>query len=211
MCAYYSQWAHDNLAPRSQEQWYSFKFCRAVKSRRINGTTTVPLKSGPETIGPDNVHRAREIFGRFITQSIDRIGSKNPMLVPIPSKDGLIGAASFRSLDMVKDAMANQPSVPIVPALRFTTALQPANAGGPRGRHALAPYMRVVGTIPHGDIILVDDIITTGGSLLAACDKLEAVGREPIGAIVCGHTVSDSLTSAFGPHRMEIGLEPELF
>jgi hypothetical protein len=41
MCVYYSQWAHKNLSERSQDQWYAFKFCRAVKKRLINGTTQI--------------------------------------------------------------------------------------------------------------------------------------------------------------------------
>lgn len=45
MCVYYSQWAHKNMAPRSQAQWDAFKFCHAVKNKRINGFLTVPLQS----------------------------------------------------------------------------------------------------------------------------------------------------------------------
>src|SRR6266478_5609490 len=98
MATYYSQWAHENLAPRSQDQWYSFKFCRAVKNGRINGSLVFPWANKPETINEQSVARARWIFGLFIQHALQASGVKNPVLVPVPSKDGLLGAADFRSL-----------------------------------------------------------------------------------------------------------------
>src|SRR5437660_257221 len=179
MAAYYSQWAHENIAQRSQDQWYSFKFCRAVKSRRINGSLTFPWKAGPEIINANNVGRARSIFGLFIKFTIDEQKWTTPVLIPVPSKDGLLGAASFRSLEMTRESIAGHGTWPIAPALRFSEALQPAHAGGPRGRGALAPYLQVETQPPPGALILVDDLITSGGSLLASYDALAAIGRPP--------------------------------
>ena len=103
MCVYYSQWAHENLAKRTQEQWYSFKFCRAVKRRNINGDLSIRLRSGVEAINQSNVGRAREIFGKFIDHTCKTIMATNPVLIPVPSKDGLIGANTFRSLQMAQN------------------------------------------------------------------------------------------------------------
>jgi len=209
MAAYYSQWAHQNMAQRSQDQWYSFKFCRAVKNRRINGTLTFPWKSGPEIISADNIGRARLIFGLFIKYTIDEQKWDAPVLIPVPSKDGLLNSSNFRSLEMTRESIVGHGSWPIAPILRFSEALQPAHAGGPRGREALAPYLRVATPPPQGALILVDDLITSGGSLLASYDALAAVGRPPVAAIVCGHTVSDSLLSAFGSHNKSIDTTPQ--
>jgi hypothetical protein len=210
MATYYSQWAHDHLAPRSQDQWYSFKFCRAVKSGRINGSLIFPWAEGPETINEQNVGRARSIFGIFITHAIGHCAVVNPILVPVPSKDGLIGTPEFRALTMLNESVVPTDSGwHVAPSLRFNQALQPAHAGGPRGRMALKPYLTVADAIPPGPIVLVDDIVTSGGSLLASYDALAAVGRSPIAAIVCGHTVSDSLLSAFGHHQKNIDTTPQ--
>jgi hypothetical protein len=210
MATYYSQWAHEYLAPRSQEQWYSFKFCRAVKSRRINGSLVFPWAEGPETINEQSVGRARAIFGMFIDHAVGHSALSNPVLVPVPSKDGLVGAAEFRALTMVQESVAAIGNKwQIAPALRFNQVLQPAHAGGPRGRTALQPYLTVAQAITAGPIILVDDIVTSGGSLLASYDALIAVGRSPAAAIVCGHTVSDSLLSAFGHHQKNIDTTPQ--
>lgn len=209
MAAYYSQWAHKHLAPRSQSQWHAFKFCRAVKNKHINGTLEFPWKEKPEVIAADTVGRARTIFGMFIDHAVSQIGAAKPVLVPVPSKDGLVNAPTFRSWDMLRESLAGNTPRTIAPTLRFTEQLQPAHAGGPRGRDALAPYLNISHAIPDGPLILVDDLVTTGGSLLASYDALAAAGRTPVGAIVCGHTVSDSLLSAFGHHQKQIDTAPQ--
>lgn len=210
MAAYYSQWAHQNLAPRSQDQWYSFKFCRAVKNRRINGSLQFPWKTGPEVINEQNVGRARWIFGTFVKYALEATGSASPVLIPVPSKDGLILASDFRSYAMAREAASPHGEWSIVPALRFSQQLQPASTGGPRGRGTLLPFLRVSEPIPPGDIILIDDIVTTGGSLLDSYDALARIGRAPVAAVVCGHTVSDSLYSAFGHHTKIIDTAPQV-
>lgn len=134
MATYCSQWAHDNLAPRTQEQWYSFKFCRAVKNRRLNGSLVFPWREGPETINDQSVGRARAIFGMFLSHALANLGVTHPVLIPVPSKDALIGAQQFRSLTMLQESTAATQSQnwQVAPVLRFNQALQPAHAGGPR-------------------------------------------------------------------------------
>ena len=210
LCAYYPQWAHVNLAPRTQQQWDAFKFCRAVKNRRINGSLKFPLKPKPEIITEANVGRARAIFGRFIEVTLEQIEIENAILIPFPSKDGILGAASFRSLDMLTESISSRPiSVRICPVLRFNEQLKQAHAGGPRGRAAIYPYLTLSGPIPNGEIVLVDDLVTTGGSIMAAQDILREHGHFPSAAISCGLTVSDSLFAPFGLHSRPIDADPD--
>src|SRR4051794_5172937 len=119
MCTYYSQWAHQKLAPRSQGQWDAFKFCRAVKNRKINGTLTFPWRAGAEVINDQSVGRARWIFGLFIEHFLSGLNVPSPVLVPVPSKDGLTGAATFRSLEMARESIAGHGNWVISPVLRF--------------------------------------------------------------------------------------------
>jgi predicted amidophosphoribosyltransferase len=211
MCAYYSQYAHTQIAPRSQKQWDAFKFCRAVKSARINGHLTFPWKAKPEVINQSNVARAREIFGIFIRMSLEQLGLKSAVLIPVPSKDGLVEAQSFRSLVMVQEAMAKQTfNATIAPILRFNQQLTSAHAGGLRGREVIRPYLTLVRSPPAGPVILIDDIITSGGSLLASYDVLAAHDIKAVGAVICGHTVNDSLTAAFGHHEKTIDPSAEI-
>ena len=63
MCIYYPQWAHKNLAERTQDQWDAFKFCRAVKSKNINGTMCFPWNHRGET---DPLAGMLEEQGKFL-------------------------------------------------------------------------------------------------------------------------------------------------
>jgi predicted amidophosphoribosyltransferase len=175
-----------------------------VKNRRINGTLTFPWRTGPEIINTQNVDRARWIFGVFIKSVLEQLNLPSPVLVPVPSKDGLMCSPTFRSLEMTKEATAAHGNWTIAPVLRFSEVLTPANAGGPRGREAIRPYLRVIVPPPPGQLVLIDDIVTSGGSLLASFDKLAEIDRTPVAAVVCGRTVADSLLSAFGLHQMSI-------
>jgi len=205
MCAYYSQYAHKNLAPRTQKQWDAFKFTRAVKSGLINGYMTVPWKNKPhEEIDTKNVHRAREIFGSFVRGRISHLGIEDPSIIPVPSKDGLVRAETYRSAEMVREAMAGSDLEANVECiLRFSKEMERAAAGGTRDRTALAEGMVLISRPRSRAVILVDDVITTGGSLLAAYDVLSAAAYPPTCAICCAHTVSDNLTAAFGHHERE--------
>lgn len=212
MCAYYSQWAHTELAPRSQSQWDAFKFTRAVKSGRVNGYLTFPWKKGPEQIDSSNVGRAREIFGLFIDATMKDLGLSDASLIPVPSKDGLVGTDDYRSFNMVAEALQNRPSRALIePILRFKTQMERAAAGGTRDRNTLAANMILTQRPRSNNVVLIDDIFTTGGSLLASYDVLAAEGYLPNCAICCAHTVSDSLTKAFGVHVREYDPNPAAF
>ena len=211
MCSYYSQWAHENIAPRSQPQWDAFKFCRAVKRRAINGSCTIPTKDGQQVIRPENVGFARTLFGTFIRNVLRQHYGVEILLVPVPSKDGLEQSKSFRSLDMTIEAMPEPLKSLVDGCVRFTQQLQPANAGGPRGKDALLPYMKTNRRLDGERIVIIDDILTTGGSVQATIQKIEDAGGVVIAAIVCGYTVSDSIRPPFGAQEVDLVIQDDLF
>ena len=53
-------------------------------------------------------------------------------------------------------------------------------------------------------MILIDDLFSTGSSLLAAEDALKAVGCTVLGAITCGKTIYDLNTPHFGEQEFEL-------
>lgn len=199
LCTYYSQHAHEHIEERTQELWDAYKFCGAVKTRTINGYCTVPLKT-PRRINSTNVGAARLIFGGFIQHVYNKRGYGDAALVPAPSKDSF-STAQFRSKLMVDEACP--AGLTVLPAVKFTAHLLPSSQGGPRGYAAMHPHMAVVPNLGARPVVLVDDIVTTGGTLLAARDRLTAAGFDVLGAIACGRT-SDIRETAFKPRHFEI-------
>lgn len=201
LCSYYSQWAHENLAPRSQAQWDAFKFCRAVKNRSINGSCTLPTKT-PITIKASNVGKARILFGAFIRQKLTESILADATIVPVPSKDSW-NTENFRSLEMVRDALPGYQAS-IVPAVIFQEERPKAAEGGDRGYGAVKPFLKINGAVPFDKpIILVDDILTTGGSMLATRDFLVEHGANVACGVVCGKTTS-ATEPAFKMRELEL-------
>ncbi len=189
MCTYYPDWAR-KIEERSQELWATFKFCRAVKSAQINMYLYLPATMGGGKIDQNNVGRARTIFGRYVRSVVHAHGEQSALLVPVPSKDSF-GEQNFRSLNMIRQAMGMGEARQIVPALRYNTQLGHAAQGGPRFVDELRPYMDCTENVAGRTVILVDDIKTSGSSILLAKEKIEAAGGFVQRAIVCGRTTDE--------------------
>ncbi len=209
LAAYYSNWAHTKISPRSPQHQEAFNFCRSVKTGRMNEPISFPWKAGLETIERDDISRARIIFGMFIRKKIFDCGIRNPVLVPVPSKDGLFDSLDFRSYQMLREALQGDRQYPIVPAVRFTENLMPARGGGTRECASLLPYLTLTSPLPKGNVVIVDDILTTGGSIKAITRRLNEASIRVFAAIVCGYTVHKPSFPAFGDRQIRIELEEE--
>jgi hypothetical protein len=97
----------------------------------------------------------------------------------------------------------------VTDALRWNKELNSAHEGGPRARAELLPYLvlRVGADVQGKDVVLIDDILTTGASLLACQDRLIAEGAKVVGAITCGRTVYDKSEPPFKARTMELAEE----
>ena len=126
-------------------------------------------------------------------------------LLPVPSKDGLLAAKSFRTLDMTKEALKSTSlATRIVGGLKWKEELTKAHEGGSRNREVLAPLLHVDDSVKGKEVILIDDLFSTGSSLLAAEDVLKAAGCTVLGAITCGKTIYDLNTPHFGEQEFEL-------
>ena len=201
LCTYYPQYAHTNIAARTQTLWDAYKYCGAVKNKSINGFCTLPTKV-PTRIDETNLLHARNLFGQFIREALGDRAFFNSTFIPVPSKDSW-NTNDFRSYVMLRESMPIEVQPNILPIIRFNVERPRAAEGGPRGIDAIYPYLRL---LPHGrlgPIVLVDDIVTTGGTLLASRRLLEEHGLRVDCATVCGRT-QNSLELAFKVRSFEL-------
>ncbi|MXN63577.1 hypothetical protein GR183_01560 [Stappia sp. GBMRC 2046] len=192
LCAYYSQFAHLKVAPRTPELWAAFHFCRAVKHRKINGYCEFPLNSGTVRIDASNVALARKLFGVAILKVYEKHRCAEPLLVPVPSRDS-VRKANFRTLDMLKGSLTLEMRDLIASALRFHSDLPPVSGTGARERNAIFDALKIAAEVGGRNVILVDDIVTSGNTLLAASDAIEAAGGKVVCAVACGRTVKNRI------------------
>ena len=152
----------------------------------------------------------RPTFGTYITHCVDREGAPDDvLLIAVPSKDGVVGAQEYRALKMLRDSVANTKfATNCSNSLQWVKKISKAHEGGARNREVLRTLLKASPLVKGRSVILVDDLLSTGGSMLASHDCLTEAGATVLGAITCGRTIYDFNTSAFGDQN--IMLENEL-
>jgi predicted amidophosphoribosyltransferase len=152
---------------------------------------------------------ARPMFGRFIAKQVQADWGTDLDLVPVPSKDGVVGVVDFRTSQMLKEGLSTTALKDrTLNALYWSDQLEKAHQGGSRRRDFLKEHLSAGVEVKGRNIVLVDDLLSTGGSLLASRDFLEEHGAKVLGAVTCGRTIYDFDTKPFG--RQTLILEEEL-
>jgi hypothetical protein len=195
---YYPQSAVSEFGPRSQSYWDAFKHAIAVKKLTVNGYYTFPRvgtngATSLTTINQANVEKSRSLFAQWTKKKLSEIGINKPVLVPIPSsRDGIIGAQTYRTLKLAETVAAAIDGARVAPILRFITPIDPGN----RSIDDLCKKMVHTG-VPFSDIVLIDDIKTSGSHLLAAQRIFNSIGSDVLCAITCGATTRSQDENAF--------------
>src|SRR3954470_4527433 len=138
ICGYYSDRAH-NKRRRPERYWDAYFFVWAVKTGFFRREFNIRFRNGRiERITAEKRGRPRQVFGSWLVTQVPIFGDSQAKLVPVPSKDALIGATDSRSLSMVKEAVRGIDwEASVLDALRWTETLSEAHKGGARGRNAL--------------------------------------------------------------------------
>ncbi|WP_431674452.1 phosphoribosyltransferase family protein [Rhizobium leguminosarum] len=211
--AYYSELAHKEKVKRKPEYWDAYLFVWAVKTGQYKTPFTILFRNGDRLkINAGNIKRARNAFGQFIVATLDNAEvPKDALLIPVPSKDAQPTVkGGYRSLWMLAEALKDkQYPGGIYDGLRWTKLLPRAHEGnGHRTRVQLKQFLRVQGNVAGRSVVLVDDVLSTGSTMLAAKEALEEAGATVLFAITCGKTVYDFHTKPF--KRQVVELENEL-
>jgi predicted amidophosphoribosyltransferase len=205
ICGYWSDLA--GKRPRKPPFYEAFLFCWAVRSGQYRYDFVIEKTGGPLKITRNNFSRVRPTFGQWAAQRVKGFTEKDVLLIPVPNKAALPDVTTYRTLDMVRDCFKGTDyKASVFDGLRWDQALTPAHEGGPRSRAELLPHLVLrQGAVVNGkDVILIDDVVTTGASLLACQDRLIAESANVIGAITCGRTVYDKKEPPFKARTMEL-------
>jgi Phosphoribosyl transferase domain len=208
-CGYYVELSgeRNKRRPRKPPFYEAWMFCLAVKSGEFHRGFYIERQSGKVDITENNFRRVRPIFGAWVAKAVAKFAKDNKcdvLVVPVPSKDGVKGADTYRSLKMAKDALKGTPyDGAVLDALRWKTKLKPAHEGGPRKRAELLPHLEVTENVKGRCIVLMDDLLTTGGSMLACQHCLEKAGAKVVGGVTCGRTVYDEKLPPYKAREVE--------
>jgi predicted amidophosphoribosyltransferase len=102
---------------------------------------------------------------------------------------------------------ARVPKATAISTLRFIEARPSSREnGGSRDPAILYPNLTITKGLLAGQIVLIDDIMTSGGHFAAASWKLDDHGRIPILALACGRSLDSQIDNPFSvaPEDVEI-------
>ncbi|MFB9992100.1 ComF family protein [Deinococcus oregonensis] len=103
-------------------------------------------------------------------------------VVPVPLHTSRQRERGFNQSMLLAEVVAQHLSIPAVPAVRRirATAQQAKLHATERGANLAGAFQADAGRLPRGPVLLLDDVMTSGSTLLACRDALNAAG---VGAI----------------------------
>jgi hypothetical protein len=205
-CGYYPDRAQ-NIKPRTEDYWNAYFYVWAVKIGKFKKNFYIKTPSRGN-ITSANFATVRKTFGNWAASQLTNLSTEARKLVPVPSKDALAAATTYRSFEMVTESFKGTSyASSVLDGLRWTEEAQKAHEGGSRKRNDLLPLLTAATATKGETIVLIDEVYSTGGSLLAASDRLVTAGATIAGAITCGKTIYDFNTPAFGTQQFDLTKE----
>jgi predicted amidophosphoribosyltransferase len=125
-------------------------------------------------------HKIAFMMGQIMARATPR--PDVDFLVPVPLHKG--SGREYNQAELIARGASRLWGIPIKDCLRWRLRVQSqARASDPGQRFIPEGAMRGVGELEGARILLVDDVCTTGNTLLAARAALEAVGADVGGAM----------------------------
>jgi hypothetical protein len=183
-----------------QKDWNARAIIRIVKQEAFRGELRVKIDGQLRTFNDQNGQTFVPVLCRRLAEELGRTVSGNFSLVPLPNSDAIVGSsAPFRTLEIAQSiAKLIGPRVEVVPALRWSSKKAKAHKEG-GGRNPYRLYEKlVVLEKPRAQIVLFDDVKTTGSQLIAAYRKLRDANLPPVAACVIGHVTLEQHEQMLG-------------
>jgi ComF family protein len=120
--------------------------------------------------------------------------SRERVLVPVPLHPARRAARSFDQALLLADLVSRRSGIPVVEALERIRDTAPQARLGPDRRHAnIRDAFRAIRPelVRGRPVLLLDDVVTTGSTLLEAADVLEGAGAGWILALTAAHGGTD--------------------
>lgn len=131
-CGYYPDRAHKQIRPRTEDYWNAYFYVWAVKVGKWKKDFYI-LTPARLNFTKNNFSGVRKTFGEWAAGRLSTFATEGISLVPVPSKDGLVGKSDYRSLKMVTEAVEGTPAADAVSdGLRWKKAAPKAHEGGSR-------------------------------------------------------------------------------
>jgi hypothetical protein len=169
-------------------------FIRAMK-RRGEAEPRLTKISRRCTLDTRTQQELLDWFGRLASWVIEaKFYSQRLVLVPIPNSDCLVENGKVPRTRRLADAVTNNlPTATVFDCLRWTHEKPPSHLGGCRDPRKLFGLLALSHVPSCTNVVLMDDVVTTGAHLQAAAAKLSSVGVKCDYAICLARTETSCL------------------
>jgi hypothetical protein len=185
------KWRNEDFAARN--------LVKAVKQIDFKGSSQITAGGGTHHIDntPAGRNRALGIVAGVLAAKIAQAGYQQASVVPIPSSSHVDPSAMFTGRRLAEAIQARHAAFVSTPILFFDQALQKSAGGGTRNAHAIQAHLRIVQGVAPCNVVLLDDVCTSGGHLKAAARFLASKDIAVSDAFVVARTIWDEPESMF--------------
>ena len=180
----------DSGAAWRQPDHDAHKLVQALKGKTIKGYLQLQDVDGNlRRFTSEDSEHAFEIFGRWARQKIRGLSPAPAYIVPVPSSICLQLGDDQKGRKLAATVARFAPEYQPLDALHWKQALQKAAEGGTRSASVLLDNLRVIDTLKPSRMVLIDDVVTSGGHLRACAQALRSKGHTVELALAAAQTV----------------------
>jgi hypothetical protein len=180
-----------NRSLGSQTDRDATNFIRAIKGGDVTGSLN--------RLDTKNGAGALEWFGELGALALARKRLPPPIiLIPVPSSRCTLANAQSPCTIQLADSVARHlGNSAVCDGLRWRRAMKSSHTGGVRDPQYLYDNLSLVVPMPKGTRVVVDDLLTTGGHILASAARVSSVTSPCRIALCVGRSVSQPRGNRF--------------